>query len=154
MRNNSKASVLMVTAMLGLPQTIRASDCRFPALLHQHRSVATIEALEFEWSRAYLRGDTEFEACLLTADFTEIMRNGQVNHLSDELALATKNTANPLPVGELPKGTVLLHRNVAVAYGRSRSASGQRAMRYADYYVWENGRWWVYFAQQTGIDPS
>jgi hypothetical protein len=83
MLNNSKASVLMVTAMLSPSHTIRASDCRFPALLNQHRNVATIESLEFEWSRAYLRGDTGFEACLLTADFTEIMRNGQVNHLSD-----------------------------------------------------------------------
>jgi hypothetical protein len=128
--------------------------CNIPALLHQHRDAATIEALELEWSRAYLRGDTHFEECLLTADFSEIMRNGDIKHLSDELALAEKNKASPLPLGEIPKGMVLLHGSVAVAYGRSQSASGARAMRYADYYVWEDGQWRVYFAQQTEIVPT
>jgi hypothetical protein len=129
-------------------------NCDFPAPLHQHRDIATIETLELEWSRAYLRGDTHFEECLLTTDFAEIMRNGDVKHLPDELALAEKNKANPLPMGEIPKGTVLLHGNVAVAYGRSQSANGARAMRYADYYVWEDGRWRAYFAQQTEIVPT
>ena len=41
--------------------------------------------------------------------------------------------------------------NAKMAYGRSMSASGARTMRYADYYVWENGQWRVYFAQQTEI---
>ena len=149
-----KVSIVTGIAMLVLSPVGKADDCQFPVLRHQHRDVATIEALELEWTRAYLRGDTHFEACLLTADFSEIMRNGEVKHLSDELALAAKNTANPLPMGEIPKGTVLLHGNVAVAYGQSRSASGARAMRYADYYVWENGHWRVYFAQQTEIAAS
>jgi hypothetical protein len=79
------------------------------------------------------------------------MGNGEVKRLSDELALAAKNAANPLPMGEIPKGTVLLHGNVAVAYGRSQSAGGARTLIYADYYVWENGQWRVYFAQQTEL---
>ena len=144
----------MVIIMLSLSFASRANDCQFPALLHQQRSVATINILETEWSRAYLRGDTGFEACLLTADFTEIMRNGDVKHLADELALAARNTAKPLPIGELPEAIVLLHGNVAVAYGRSQSTSGERAMRYADYYVWENNQWRAFFAQQTEIDRS
>lgn len=146
-----KASIVMTTAMLSLSLVVKAKDCQLPMLLHQHRNAATIEALELEWTRAYLRGDTGFEECLLTPDFTEIMRNGEVKHLPDELALAAKNAANPLPMGETPKGTVLLHGNVAVAYGRSQSTSGARPMRYADYYVWENGQWRAYFAQQTEI---
>jgi hypothetical protein len=149
MVSTCKASVVMAAAMLTHAPFVIAGDCRFPALLHQHRNIAAIETLELEWSRAYLRGDTGFEECLLTADFTEIMRSGEVKHLPDELALAAKNRANPLPMGEIPKGTVLLHGNVAVAYGRSQSSSAGRSMRYADYYVWENGHWRVYFAQQT-----
>jgi hypothetical protein len=137
--------------MLSLSSIVRAGDCQFSALLHQHRDAATIETLEFEWTRAFLRGDTGFEECLLTPDFAAIMRNGEVKHLSDELALAAKNAAHPLPMGEIPKGTVLLHGNVAVAYGQSQSASGAHGMRNADYYVWENGHWRVYFAQQTEI---
>jgi hypothetical protein len=147
---NCKASILMATAMLILSSVAKSNDCQLPALLHQHRDIATIEALELEWTRAYLRGDTLFESCLLTADFSEIMRNGEVKNLSDELALAARNKFHPLPMPSIPKGTVLLHGNVAVAYGQSQSAAPDAPeMKYADYYVWENGRWHVYFAQQT-----
>ncbi len=100
-----------------------------------------------------LAGIPNSKSALLTPDFTEIMRNGDIKDLSAELALAAKNRPKPLPLGDLPSGQVLLHGNVAVAYGRS---TGARAMRYADYYVWENGQWRVYFAQQTDIaaDPQ
>lgn len=107
--------IVIAITMLTLSSVVKAGDCQFPVLLlRQHRDIATIEALELEWTRAYLRGDTGFEACLLTADFTEIMRSGEVKHLSDELALAARNTAHPFPIGEMPKDTVLLHGNVAV----------------------------------------
>ena len=141
-----KAAFGMATLIVA--SVVKANDCQISALAYEHRDVATIQALELEWTRAYLRGDTDFEACLLTPDFTEIMRNGDIKDLSAELALAAKNKAKPLPLGKLPSGQVLLHGNVAVAYGRS---TGARAMRYADYYVWEHSHWRVYFAQQTEI---
>ena len=144
----TRKAPIATVVMLIFSSVVKANDCQFPSLAHEHRDVATIQALELEWTRAYLRGDTEFEACLLTPDFTEIMRNGDIKDLSAELALAAKNKAKPLPLGDLPSGQVLLHGNVAVAYGRS---AGARAMRYADYYVWENSHWRVYFAQQTEI---
>lgn len=148
MATTRKAPIVTVTVMLILSSVVKANDCRYPTLTHEHRDVVTIQALELEWTRAYLRGDTDFEECLLTPDFTEIMRNGDIKDLSAELALAAKNKAKPLPLGDLPSSQVLLHGNVAVAYGRS---TGARAMRYADYYVWENSHWRVYFAQQTEI---
>jgi hypothetical protein len=148
----SKAPITTIIGLVCLCSTIEANEsCHIPALLRQHRDVATIEFLEREWTRAYLRGDTEFEECLLTPDFREIIRGGDIKHLSDELALAAKNKAKPLPLKELPNGTVLLHGTVAVAYGRSQNGAGAPAMRYADYYVWENGHWRVYFAQQTEV---
>ena len=166
MNNHVAVTILAVAAMSLMTQSaasgsvaaagigIEKESCDIPVLRHQHRDVATIEVLELEWSRAYLRGDTHFEECLLTADFSEIMRNGDIKHLADELGFAEKNKASPLPMGETPKGTVLLHGNVAVAYGRSQGANGARAMRYADYYVWEGGHWRAYFAQQTEIAPA
>jgi hypothetical protein len=66
------------------------ADCARPALAHQRRDAATIQRLETAWSLAYLTGDAEFEACLLTPDFTEIMSNGSINHLHEELELAEK----------------------------------------------------------------
>jgi hypothetical protein len=73
---------IVTAVMLILSSVVKASDCQFPTLAHEHRDVATIQALELEWTRAYLRGDTDFEACLLTPDFTEIMRNGEIKDLS------------------------------------------------------------------------
>jgi hypothetical protein len=41
-----KASIVMATAMQILSSLAKANDCQLPALLHQHRDIATIEALE------------------------------------------------------------------------------------------------------------
>lgn len=67
--------------------------------------------------------------------------------LSDELGFARVNHGTNKPIPFLAEGTILIHGDVAVAYGNSR------AVKYADYYVWENGRWKAFFAQQTGV-PS
>lgn len=126
--------------------------CGQKSLLDQHEDAATIQGLEAAWSIAYLSGDTDLERCLLTPDFTEIMRNGAVKLLADELGFAEKNKGKDLPIPPMPKSTVLIHGNVAVAYGISRStgADGKaRGTRYADYYVWEAGSWHAFFAQQT-----
>lgn len=57
------------------------ADCARPALAHQRRDATTIQRLESAWTLAHLSGDTEFETCLLTPDFAEIMSNGSINHL-------------------------------------------------------------------------
>jgi hypothetical protein len=106
--------------------------------------------LEAAWNVAFLQGDTAFERCLLTQDFTEIMRGGGVKHLSDELGFAARNTGHHLPPAPIPKLTVLLEGNVAVAYGTVVGASG--TTRYADFYVWTDSSWRVFFAQQTAVE--
>jgi hypothetical protein len=129
------------------------SPCDLAPLMNQHKDAATVQRLEDAWSTAYLTGDTNFEQCLLTPDFTEIMRNGEVKVLSDEIKLAEKNKNKDLKIADFPKGTILIHGEVAVAFGTTPShtdADGRRrTTRYADYYVWENGGWHAYFAQQT-----
>ena len=131
------------------------TTCNMDALKGQQRDAATIQRLENAWSVAYLKADTNFEKCLLTEDFTEIIRSGEVKVLSDELAFARKNEGKNLPIPKLPEPTVLLHDNVAVAYGTSRSTRPDgkiKETRYADYYVWENGKWHAFFAQQTSVE--
>lgn len=125
--------------------------------MHQRQDAATVRHLEDEWSLAFLRGDTEFERCLLIPKFTEIMGNGDLKFLADELDLAAKNRGKNLPIPKLPKADVLLHGNVAVAYGISSSigADGKpRTKRFADSYLWQNGEWHVFFAQQTRVPPT
>ena len=126
--------------------------CGQEVLQHEHQDAATIQALETAWSVAYLNGDTDFERCLLTPDFTEILRDGSVKLLADELGFAAKNAGKHLTIPDLPKGTVFIHGDVAVAYGLSGSADAQgvkHMTRYADYYIWEEGAWRAYFAQQS-----
>jgi len=124
------------------------------ALAHQRRDAATIQRLDSAWTLAFLTGDSEFETCLLTSDFTEIMSNGTINHLRDELALAEKNKGKAAAAPVMPPITVHVHGNVAVAYGLSseKVIDGKPHKSYfADYYVWQNGAWHVYFAQQTSF---
>ena len=131
------------------------TTCDMGALKEQQRDVATIQRLENAWTIAYLKADTNFELCLLSKDFTEIVRSGDVKFLADELAFARKNEGKNLPIPKLPEPTVLLHDNVAVAYGtsQSRGPDGKiKETRYADYYVWENGKWHAFFAQQTSVE--
>jgi hypothetical protein len=50
---------------------------------------------------------------------------------------------------------VLLHENAAVAYGVSvvKSSDGQVMTRwYSDTYLWKNGQWHAFFAQQTAAE--
>ncbi len=147
-------NVGLLFGMVLLPLVNYAKTCNAGSLQHQRRDTATIDRLEEAWTLAYLRGDTEFERCILAPDFTEILRNGEIKVLQDELGFAESNKGKQLPIPPFTKGTVLLHGNVAVAYGTSISKSGDgstRVVRYADYYVWEGRLWHAFFAQQTQV---
>jgi hypothetical protein len=147
--------LVLTAAMLPfVPSIAVAKNCQTESLLHQRRDTVTIDRLEQMWTLAYIRGDTELERCILTPDFTEILRSGEVKFLKDELSFAEKNRDKQLKIPESPKGTVLLHGSVAIAYGTSTSKSADGTMhqvRYADYYVWEGRLWHAFFAQQTDV---
>jgi hypothetical protein len=145
--------VLFAISLLVFAVDARA-NCTRPVLAHQRRDAATIQKLESAWSLGYLNGDAEFESCLLTQDFTEIMSDGSINHLSEELALAEKNKGKAVTDPNMPSITVHMHGDVAVAYGISseKVIDGKPHRSYfADYYVWKKGAWHVYFAQQTSF---
>jgi Domain of unknown function (DUF4440) len=150
-----KAVVRSAVMVLCFPVALKASGpCDRAPLLDEHKDVATVQKLETAWSIAYLKGDAGFERCLLTPDFTEIVREGDVKVLKDELGFAEANLGKNLPIPDLPKSIVLLHGDVAVAYGTSRMKpvdGRERSMKYADYYVWEDGGWHAFFAQQTMV---
>jgi hypothetical protein len=156
MRLSIHCAIALTLLSLAFASPARAEDpCRLPPLLHQHKDAATIQNLEEAWTAAYLRGDTEFERCLLTPDFTEIVRSGEIKVLADELAFAAKNQGKNLAIPDQPKGAVLIHGNVAVAYDFSKATAPDgkpRVTRYADYYVWENNSWHAFFAQQTSVE--
>jgi len=145
------AAVLSSLACL-LPLASQADDaCTQPVLKNERQDAASIQALETAWSTAYRRGDTGFEICLLTPDFTEIGRDGSVSVLADELRVAAQNRGKGLPIPAMPKITVMLHGGVAVAYTAvQRIKDGKPVSVYnADYYLWEGGVWHAYFSQQT-----
>jgi hypothetical protein len=134
------------------------ATCDNQAFVNEKKDAPTVLRLESAWNSAFLGGDTESMTCLLTPDFTEIMRNGSIYHRSDELALTQKNRAMAKAVPALPQITVLLHNDVAVAYGLASELRIKGVLYknyYADYYVWTNGSWHAFFAQWTpALVPS
>lgn len=155
---NAWSAILCLSFLASsIPSAQSDGACDLPPLMHERHDEATLERLETAWSIAYLHGDTTLERCLLTPDFTEITRAGQLKVLADELAAAAKNTDKNVAIPVLPTSTILIHGNVAVAYATSRSTGSDgrsRATRNADYYVWENGSWRAFFSQQTPIEGT
>lgn len=109
--------------------------------------------LDNAWSAAFPRGDTQFLQCLLIPQFTQIVRSGGLKFLADELEMTANNRGKNLKIPELPKAVILLHDNVAVAYGviPSLDPQGRPKARLADFYVWEDGQWHAFFAEQTPV---
>jgi len=128
--------------------------CDLPSLVHQAKDEATIQRLEAAWNAAISKGDTDFESCLLTSDFALILGNGELKSRTDQLGLTAKNKGKYLPVPDLPKITVLIHGNVAVAYASvsSTRADGKtETTKFADYFVWEKVAWRAFFSQSTPV---
>src|SRR6476646_4790984 len=90
--------------------------CNAPALMNQQKDEATIQHLETSWNIAITQGDASFEDCLLTADFMEILSDGDLKTRTDELGFTTKNKGQNKPMPRLPVITVAIHGNVAMAY--------------------------------------
>ena len=131
------------------------SGCDQPSLLHQQKDEATIQHLEAAWNRAIAQGDADFERCLLTADFKEILPTGELKALTDQLGSTAKNKGQNHPIPQLPPVTVSIHGNVAVAYATWKPAGANRASdKIVDYLIWEDGVWHVFFSQITRIENS
>ncbi|MGH7533797.1 MAG: nuclear transport factor 2 family protein [Gemmatimonadales bacterium] len=149
----SRIGAIVITLAAGGATLQAQGSCRsLPAFRGERRDTTTIVRLERAWNDAFLLGDTAAERCLLTPDFTEILRDGQVKALADELGFATQNIGRHLTPPVSPALSVLLHGDVAVAYGTVDGRSG--ATQYADFYVWDAGRWRAFFAQQTPLEHS
>ena len=149
------AALLFVSVLSLSAQT--PAKCSRPELANQKKDSATIERLERAWSTAYMQGDTDFEACLLLPDYSEIKSSGKVADLPAELANAAKNKGKNLPIPDFHPPTIFLHEDVAVAHGTytfTDKTGATRQMHSADFYHWENGGWRVFFAQQTLVPPA
>lgn len=143
------------TFLCFIPVSLMAqANCARPELANQKKDAATLVRLERAWSRAYVTGDTDFEACLLLPTYQEIKSSGKVSNLTDELAAAAKNKGKNPPQTESEPPAILIHDDVAVAHSdfHFKDSKGvDHEMHSADYYHWENGGWRVFFAQQTAV---
>jgi hypothetical protein len=136
-------------------RTIGSTGCEVAAFQNERQDSFTIERLETGWSVAFLQGDPQFEQCLLLPVYREILRSGKMEDLSYELDLAAKNRGKHRSTSGLPKVSVLIHDNVAVAYGLSGGSSSSptvHRVRFADYYIWEGKSWHAFFSQQTTVE--
>lgn len=68
--------------------------------------------------------------------------------------MEAKNRWKDLKMPELPTVRVLLHENAAVAYGILvfKGMAKQETRWYSDTYLWKDGQWHAFFAQQTAAE--
>jgi hypothetical protein len=126
--------------------------CAAPELADQHHDAETVQKLETAFTDAFLKGDTDFEKCLLLPNYAEVSRSGKWRDLSDELAGTARNQGKNLSVPVMPKVDVLMHGDVAIAHGLfSFTTPDGKSMstRFSDVYVWKDNAWHVLFSQQT-----
>ena len=152
MQSTRTLAVLMALLPFTAVHAQAPAACDLESLQHQRKDATTIEHLEASWYFAVTHGDTDFERCLLTADFMSIFPGGALKTLGDELRLTAKNKGQNRPVQQLPGFTVRLHGDVAVAYTTwTPTSANLKPGVIADYFAWENGQWRVFFSQETPV---
>jgi len=126
--------------------------CNVPELMNQQKDAATIQHLETSWNTAIAQGNASFEDCLLSADFMEILSDGDLKTRTDELGFTAKNKGRNKPIPRLPPITVVVHGNVAMAYATwTATAANRPPDKTVDFFIWENGSWHVFFSQSTPV---
>ncbi|HEX3437158.1 MAG TPA: nuclear transport factor 2 family protein [Pseudacidobacterium sp.] len=150
-----KASLFAASVVLLFSGQVRAESCdHIPELANQHHDEATVQRLEGAFTNAFMKGDTDFEKCLLAPNYAETSRSGKWLVLSDTLEAATRNRGQDLSSPDMRKVDVLMYGDTAVAHGLLTlpSADGKpQTMRFSDVYVWSDGAWHVLFSQQTPV---
>jgi hypothetical protein len=131
--------------------------CSAPEVADQKQDAATVQRLENAFTAAFLRGDTDFEKCLLLLNYSEVSRSGKWRELSSELEGRARNCCKNLSVAEMPKVDVLMHGDVAVAHGLftfTTPDGKSQSTRFSDVYVWKDDTWHVLYPQQTPADSN
>ena len=158
MRSLLKTLLLSTSLLLAFCSAhLFAEGCNAPEFADQKQDAATVQRLENAFTIAFLKGDTDFEKCLLLPNYSEVSRSGKWRELPDELAGTAKNQGKNLSVPEMPKVDVLMHGDVAVAHGLfTFTAPNGKSMstRFSDVYVWKDSGWHVLYSQQTPVGEN
>jgi len=115
-------------------------SCSAPELANQKQDAVTVQRLENAFTVAFLKGDTDFQKCLLLPEYAEVSRSGKWRDLSDELEGTARNRGKNLSVSDLPKVDVLMHGDTAIAHGLftfSTPDGKSLSTRFTDVYVWK-----------------
>ena len=137
MWRTSKIVIALTSLLSFFPSHAQAEgSCGLPWLMNQQKDEATIQHLYTLWNIAMARGDANFERCLLTSDFMEVLPSGELKTATDQLGFTAKNKGQNRPIPDLPRITVLIHGNVAVACTAWLSTSANRKPdQTADYFI-------------------
>ncbi len=160
MRSHISKTLALSTALLSFlcaSPLLAEGGCGAPEFANQKQDAATVERLENAFTAAFLKGDTDFEKCLLLPNYSEVSRSGKWRELSSELESTARNQGKNLSVPEMPKVDVLMHGDVAVAHGLftfTAPDGKSQSTRFSDVYVWKENAWHVLYSQQTPADKD
>lgn len=144
------AALLACAGATPVATTAVDPSCAAVQVPDQRRDEATLRRIERAWLAAERRGDVRFLHCLLLPTYVNIGSDGRTHPGADIIAHAAKNAGKEREVPPIDS-TIVVHRDTATAYSRSRTQDkdGQwRDVRFIDSFVFEAGAWHAY----TGVD--
>lgn len=148
--------IILVGLTLFMPSACAAQVCRSHVTPKQKRDAETIKRVEHDWAKAVMTGDVEYVRCLLTDDYQSVGWKGVVRNKDWVLSLTKGNAGKQ---GEPPNNdaTVAFHGDAVVRYADVAFADkdgSKLTVRFADFFVWDGGRWRAYYTQDTKLDAG
>lgn len=172
-------STVFILSVFTININLKASECPTAYVQNQKKDAASVLALEKSWSTARRKLDIDFEKCLLDRGLVEILKTGAIKgfdyetsdapiivnstreHRDGNKLLSYENSktidvdSDSIKKLKFWRTKVLIHGRLAIAYGRLRSDSlrTQDNIPFADYFIWQQASWHVFFAIQTIMPP-
>jgi hypothetical protein len=150
----------MATCLLVGP--VKAQDSMSAA--ETRRSEAGVIATDEHWSLAEMTGDTSYLDQMLLAQYESVNDDGTAHSKAQIVAGAAKRSGTDLATAKSKLAdyrkahpyntTVTIHDNTAVVTYYDPTRGAQSAIKSADIFVYENGRWHAMYSQHTEAGKS
>jgi ketosteroid isomerase-like protein len=107
-----------------------------------------VRAVENEWSKAFITGDTKTLDELLLPGYVSVNQKGRARAKKEILDLSSSIAAQPnRPTPTPSKAVITVNGNAAIA---TYSGGGDTSV---DVFVLKDGHWRAWYSQHTGVAP-
>lgn len=108
------------------------------------KTVAGVQAVERQWSEAFVKGDANYLGQLLDDGYVSVNGSGKVRTKAEVIDLAISYAAgNPAPLPDLPPSPVFIEGETAIVRHDNKNE------RSVDVFYYRDGRWHAWYSQHT-----